>query len=195
MIYVGEHGTPIVTCFRFIPPPVNHAYRIASVGGRRDAKHYMMMANHAERFKKLTTQYLKLMNLRLPEDWQYLRVDYLFLFEKSEMMTKGKNCKNTLQQIDVSNLFKLLEDSIHEHIEIDDRYVISLFGHKRFVPDGSLSNLWFHPVKTKDYRSRSGVTIVRIEGVHSSVLEVSDNLKAKFAFDHLNIFEGDEPDG
>lgn len=189
MLYIGKDNQGVVEYlllrFKFIPPPVNHAYRIARQGN----KGFIRFADHAEKFKKLVSWKLSLANLVIPVNWQYLKVEYLFLFEESEMMVKGSSAKNTIHQIDISNLFKLLEDSIHTQLDHDDRYVVTLIGHKRTIPDGSLSDFWFHPVKTKDFTSKRGFTFVRIQGVSDTTLSVSDILKSRFGFDYFKVGE------
>lgn len=185
MIKIGENNSYVLVEFRCVPIPVNHCYRIVTRGGVTGAKSFMALDKAAHDFKELVAEKMEDAALVIPANWEFLRVEYLFIFEKSGMMTKGKKCINSLHPIDVSNMFKLLEDSIHEHIGVDDRYVVSISGHKRFVPDGSFTNLWACPVNHGKYKSKAGLTLVRIEGLHPDLLPLSDNLKRRFGFDYF----------
>lgn len=68
---------------------------------------------------------------------EYLEVSFVFLLPRVRPRSSGmafffKN--GNPRKLDVSNFIKLLEDSLAEHLEIDDNRNISIHGHKRVHP-------------------------------------------------------------
>lgn len=204
MLYVGTNH--VLLHFRFIPPSLNHMYTIArkqTSGGssspfKRKTTPYITLLSHARMFKELVTLQLNLARLALPEAWKYFNVKYLMLFEQSEVFIpppkrKSKTPrKHDVVRMDVTNMFKLLEDAIYEYLETDDRYVFSVEGHKRTVPDSYFTKICEHSTDSDKFKNRRGITIVRIENLDESEIPVSDDLKDQFGFDIFDIKDGSE---
>ena len=118
----------------FAPASLNQAYsvRIQRKGRRSIPIRYLQPCYKA--FKATIKEHLEEQG-ELPFEPPFA-ICFLFLMEHSSFFYK----KGTLKRRDITNYFKLLEDACAEHWGVDDKENFLIVGHKRWVPDGELTD-------------------------------------------------------
>lgn len=137
-------------------------------------------------FKELVKEVLKDEDRgRQPPQYLTYRCSYLFLYEEPELFsdartkTKALQMDEVLTSIDISNLFKMVEDALFEYLQQKDSRVTDLHGFKKCVKTLPV------PVETFTDnifgRLPAGNILIRVESSEGMLLQAGEEAYTQFS--------------
>jgi len=151
------------------PIPLNSAYTVRYL---RKGKSYVptthrILTQEASEFKSICKQIFEQTDERIHEsiklsvsDEEWFHCRYSFLIPNERFFKKSKyNTSIIPERHDITNFFKLVEDSLFEYLETDDTRVISVGGTKSISERSGVKGPWILIKIWKEFVSIRDVSV------------------------------------